>query len=72
MAGIPFRLYITIEDVIIGIVLTQVMEGKEHIITYFSRCLIDAETRYSFIESCVYLCSMLDPNYGIICYLALE
>jgi hypothetical protein len=28
----------------------QIMEGKEHIITYLSWCVIDAETRYSFIE----------------------
>jgi hypothetical protein len=50
MAEIPFRLYITAEDVVIWAVLTQVMEGKEHIITYLSRCLIDAEIWYSFIE----------------------
>jgi ribonuclease HI len=35
---------------VLGAVLTQVTEGKEHIITYLIRCLIDAETRYSFIE----------------------
>jgi hypothetical protein len=44
-------------------VLTQVMEGKEHIITYLSQRLIDAETRYSFIEklclSLFYGCSKL-------------
>jgi hypothetical protein len=45
MTGIPFRLYITIEDAVIGVVLTQITEGKEHIITYLSQCLIDAETR---------------------------
>jgi hypothetical protein len=60
MAGIPFRLYITVEDAVIGAVLMQVTEGKEHII---SRCLIDAETRYSFIEkfylSFFYACSKL-------------
>jgi hypothetical protein len=50
MAGIPFRLYIAAEDAVIGAVLTQVTEGKEHIITYLSRHLINAETRYSFIE----------------------
>jgi hypothetical protein len=48
---------------VIGVVLTQVTEGKEHIITYLSRCLIDAETRYSFIEklclSLFYACSKL-------------
>jgi hypothetical protein len=55
MAGIPFwlipfRLYIAAEDAVIGVILMQIMEGKEHIITYLSRCLIDAETRFSFIE----------------------
>jgi hypothetical protein len=45
MAMIPFRLYITAKDAIIGVVLTQVTEGKEHIITYMSRRLIDAESR---------------------------
>jgi hypothetical protein len=49
-AGILFWLYITAEDSIIGIVLTQVTDGNEHIITYLSCLLIDAKTRYSFIE----------------------
>jgi hypothetical protein len=39
----------------IEVVLTQVMEGKEHIITYLSRRLIDAETRYSFIKKNVFI-----------------
>jgi hypothetical protein len=43
VAGIPFWLYITAEDAVIGAVLMQVTESKEHIITYLSRCLIDAE-----------------------------
>jgi hypothetical protein len=56
MAGIPFRLYIAVEDVVIGAILMQVTEGKEHIITYLSQCLIDAETRYSFIKKlCLFL-----------------
>jgi ribonuclease HI len=63
MTEIPFRLYIVVEDVVIGAVLTQVMEGKEHIISYLSRCLIDTETRYSFIKklclSLFYACSKL-------------
>jgi hypothetical protein len=63
MAGIPFRLYITAEDAVIGAVLTQLTDGKEHIITYVRWCLIDAETRYPFIEKlCLYLfyaCSKL-------------
>jgi hypothetical protein len=44
MAGIPFWLYIAAEDAMIGAVLTQVMEGKEHIITYLSQRLINTET----------------------------
>jgi hypothetical protein len=48
--GIPFRLYIAVEDSVIGVVLTQVTDGKEHVITYLSQCLINAKTRYSFIE----------------------
>jgi hypothetical protein len=63
MVGIPFRLYITVEDAVIGAILTQVMEGKEHIITYLSWHLIDAEMRYSFIKklclSLFYACSKL-------------
>jgi hypothetical protein len=50
MAGIPFWLYIADEDAVIGVVLMQITEGKEHIITYLSRRLIDAEIRYSFVE----------------------
>jgi hypothetical protein len=50
MARIPFRLYIIAEDVVIGAVLMQVTEGKEHIITYLSRRLINDEMRYFFIE----------------------
>jgi hypothetical protein len=63
MVGIPFRLYITAEDVVIRAVLMQITEGKEHIITYLSRHLINAETKYSFIEklylSLFYACSKL-------------
>jgi hypothetical protein len=63
---VPFWLYIAVEDIVIGAVLMQVMECKEHIITYLSRRLINAETRYSFIEnlclSLFYACSKL-RNY---------
>ena len=48
--GIPFRLYVAAEDKVIDAVLTQETEGKEYVITYVGRRLIDAETRYTFIE----------------------
>jgi hypothetical protein len=63
MNGILFRLYIAVEDAIVEAVLMQVTEDKKHIIKYLSWCLIDAETRYSFIEKlclCLfYACSKL-------------
>ena len=55
--GEPSRLYIPTEDNVIGVVITQETEGKEHIITYLSRRLLDAETRYTFVEKlclCLY------------------
>ena len=48
--GIRFRLYVAAEDKVISVVLTQETEGKEYIITYDGRRLIDAEIRYTFIE----------------------
>jgi hypothetical protein len=42
--GVPFRLYIAAEDKVIGAVLTQETRGKEHVVTYLSRRLVDAET----------------------------
>jgi hypothetical protein len=72
MAGIPFRLYIAAEHAVIGDVLTQVTEGKEHIITYLCRRL-DTETRYSFIEklrlSLFYACSKLQHYLLSITYI---
>jgi hypothetical protein len=63
IAGILFRLYIAVEDVVIGPVFMQVTDGKEHIITFLSRRLINAEIRCSFIEkrclSLFYICSKL-------------
>ena len=61
--GIPFRLYVAAEDKVIGAVLTQETEEKEYIITYVGRRLIDAETRFTFIEklclSLYYACTKL-------------
>ena len=45
-----FRLYIAAQDRVIGAVLAQEDDGKEYIIAYLSHRLLDAETRYVFIE----------------------
>ena len=60
--GVPFRLYVAAEDKIIGAILTQKTEGKEYIITYLSRRLIDAKTRYTFIEKLCLSYTMLVPS----------
>nr|ABA95870.2 retrotransposon protein, putative, unclassified [Oryza sativa Japonica Group] len=44
--GIPFRLYLSAGDKSIGSVLIQELEGKERVVFYLSRRLLDAETRY--------------------------
>jgi hypothetical protein len=49
-SGIPFKLYIAAEKDVIGGILTQETEGKEYIVAYESRRLLDAETRCTFIE----------------------
>jgi hypothetical protein len=43
-------LYVAVEDKVIGAVLTQETKGKEHMVIYLSQRLVDAETRYTFIE----------------------
>jgi hypothetical protein len=49
-SGIPFKLYVAAEKDVIRGVLTQEAEGKKYIVAYESRRLLDAETRYTFIE----------------------
>ena len=53
----PFKLYLSTVGVVIGLALIQEFEGKECVIYYLSRRLVDAETRYSAIEKlclCLY------------------
>ena len=68
----PFRLYVAAEDKVIGAILTQETEGKEYIIIYVGRRLIDAETRYTFIEklclSLYYACIKL-RHYLLLSYM---
>jgi hypothetical protein len=61
-SGIPFKLYVAAEKDVIGSVLTQETEGKGYIIPYESRRLLDTETRYTFIEKCVYHYIILVPS----------
>ncbi len=55
--GIPFRLYLSADEKSIGSVLIQELEGKERVVFYLSRRLLDAETRYPPVEKlclCLY------------------
>nr|AAM08798.1 Putative retroelement [Oryza sativa Japonica Group]AAP52973.1 retrotransposon protein, putative, unclassified [Oryza sativa Japonica Group] len=55
--GIPFRLYLSASEKPIDSVLIQELEGKERVVFYLSRRLLDAETRYSPVEKlclCLY------------------
>jgi len=55
--GKPFQLYLSTNDTVIGSALIQESKGKERVIYYLSRRLVDDETRYSAIEKlclCLY------------------
>lgn len=68
-SGSPFMLYVVANDKVIGAILTYDDEGKEHVITYLSHRLVNAETRYTFINKlclCLfYACSKL--RYYLLC-----
>jgi hypothetical protein len=53
----PFKLYVAANTQTIGSALIQEFEGKERVVAYLSRKLLDPETRYSTAEKlclCVY------------------
>jgi hypothetical protein len=54
-SGEPFGLYIAAQEDVIGVVLTQEFKAKVHVVTYVSRRLLDAETRYSVVEKLCFL-----------------
>jgi hypothetical protein len=59
-------LYIAAEDKVIGAVLTQDTRGKEHVLTYLSRRLVDIETRYTLSTSYAYAYFMHAPIVDVI------
>jgi hypothetical protein len=54
-------MYIATQERVIRAVLLQEEDDKEFLVAYVSRCLLDAETRYIFVEklclSLYYACS---------------
>jgi hypothetical protein len=63
MTGIPFWLYIIAEDSVIGAVLTQGTDSKEHIITYLNRASSMPKQGTRLLKSYVYPGFMLVLNY---------
>jgi hypothetical protein len=59
--GETFTLYVATQEKVIGLVLTQEEAGKEFMVAYASRRLLDAETRYTHVDklclSLYYVCS---------------
>jgi hypothetical protein len=52
----PFYIYLLVGDTSIVSVVVQVYDGKEKIVFYLSRRMLDTETRYHKIEKlCLYL-----------------
>ena len=58
--GKPFKLYVSADGQTIGSALMQESEGKERVVSYLSRRLLDPKTRYSLIEK---LCLCLYFSY---------
>jgi hypothetical protein len=65
--GQEFRIYVATQEHVIDTVLVQEDGGKEFIVELISRRLLDAETRYTFLENCAYRFTMhvlsLDITY---------
>jgi hypothetical protein len=48
--GNPFKMYIAAQEWVLGDILLQVEDGKEFPVSYMSRRLHDAKTRYVFMD----------------------
>jgi hypothetical protein len=44
------KIYVATQDRVIGATLMQEDDSGEHVVAYLSRRLLDAETRYTFVE----------------------
>ena len=66
--GKPFKLYVLSDSQTIGSALMQEFEGKERVVFYLSRRLLDPETRYSPIERYAYAYISPALSYDIIYY----
>jgi hypothetical protein len=64
-------MYIAAQEWVIGAVLLQEEDGKEFLVAYVSRRLLDAETQYVFVEKFAHIYIMRAPSLDIISFLVL-
>jgi hypothetical protein len=62
LSGIPFKLYVTAEKDVIGGVFTQETKGKEYIVAYESRRLLEPQQGTLLLRNCVYHYIILAPS----------
>jgi hypothetical protein len=69
--GNPFKMYIAVQERVIGAVLLQEEDDKEFLVACMSQHLLDAETQYVFMEKLCLSLYMCAPSLGIISFLVL-
>jgi hypothetical protein len=65
----PFYIYLSVGDTSIALVVVQVYDGKEKVVFYLSRRMLDTETRYPEIEK---LCLCLFLTCTKLCHILLS
>jgi hypothetical protein len=64
----PFYIYLSVGDTSIASVVVELYDGKERVVFYLSRRLLDAETRYPDMENFVCVYFLHAPSFAIFCY----
>jgi hypothetical protein len=61
-------MYIAAQERVIGAVILQEEDGMEFSVAYVSRCLLDAETRYVFVEKHCWSLYYASRSLGIVAF----
>jgi hypothetical protein len=64
----PFYMYLSVGDTSIASVVIQVHDGKEKVVFYLSRRMLDMETRYPDIDNYAFVCSLHARSFSMSCY----
>jgi hypothetical protein len=63
----PFKLYVVANTQTIGSALIQEFEGKERVVAYLIRKLLDPETSIRLQRSCACACTTRVQSFGTTC-----